>query len=52
MKDALSQKTITLARICGRWALVEEFMDLDVEIEFVNDMVMVAVVSVFEPQLI
>ena len=52
MVDALRWKTVSLASMCGQWALVEEFRDLDVENEFVNDIVMLAAMSVFQPQLI
>ena len=50
--DALSRKSSTLASLCGEWALVETFRDLDVEIEFVSEKVMMAAMSVSEPQLI
>ena len=38
----LSRKSATLASLCGEWTLVETFRDLDVEIEFVNEKVMMA----------
>lgn len=41
-----------LACMCGEWAVIDEFRDLDVEIEFVRDRVMMAPISVFEPVLI
>lgn len=50
--NALRRKSVTLASLCGEWTLVEQFRDLNVEVEFVTDRVMTASMSVFEPQLI
>ena len=50
--DALSRKSADLASLVGEWNLIEEFKDLDVSIELVDNKVMIAAISVFEPMLI
>lgn len=50
--DALSRESADLASLVGEWNLIKEFSDLDVSIEMVDVMVMVAAMSVFEPILI
>ena len=32
--NALSLKSLTLACLCGEWAVIDEFRDLDVVIEY------------------
>ena len=41
-----------MASLVGEWSLIEGFRDWDVSIEVVDDRVMVAAVSLFEPILI
>ena len=50
--DALSRKSADLASLVGEWNLIEEFRDLDVSIELVDNRVMMAAMSLFEPTLI
>ena len=50
--DALSQKSVDLPSLVGEWNLIEEFRDLDVSIKMVDNRVMVAAMSMFEPILI
>ncbi|XXG85952.1 hypothetical protein AAC387_Pa11g0946 [Persea americana] len=50
--DALSRKSADLASLVGEWLMIEEFRDWDVSIEVMDDHVMFAAMSVFEPLLI
>ena len=50
--NALIQKSSDLASLVGEWNLIEEFKDLDVSVEMVDNKVMVVTMSVFEPILI
>jgi len=50
--DALSRKSADLASLVGEWIMIEEFRDWDVSIEVMDNQVMIAAMSVFEPLLI
>ena len=50
--DALSRKSADLASLVGEWNMIEEFRDLDVSIELVDNRVTIVAMSVFEPMLI
>ena len=48
----MSRKFADLTLLVGEWNLIEEFRDLNVSIEMVDNKVMVAAMSIFEPILI